>query len=116
MSSYLYHVIQKFTRFYILTFFQAFTGSILVEQVPFGEFHHKKQTLGYEKGYAVRALLPQSSSNVASQQSYPLTAFQSTSEQGDFAALSHNAKSKVPKWVEYDRKVYLIGRRPVWRL
>ncbi|CAL8469429.1 g8970 [Coccomyxa elongata] len=74
-------------------------------KVRFGEFHHKKQTLGYEKGYAVRALLPKSSSNVASQQSYPFTAFQSTSEQGDFAALSHDAKSKVPKWVEYDRKV-----------
>ena len=92
---------------YIITLFEAFTGKSFVEQVPFGEFHHKKQTLAYEKGYAVRALLSQSSSDVTIQENKPLTASQSTGEQLDIEASSHDAKSKVPKWVEYDRKVHI---------
>ncbi len=106
-ATYLFLVIHTLICLYIITLFEAFTGKTFVEQVPFGEFHHKKQTLAYEKGYAVRALLSQSSSDVTIQEYKPITASQSTGEQRDIAALSHDAKSKVPKWVEYDRKVHI---------
>ncbi len=73
--------------------------------MPYGEFHHKQQTLTYEKGYAVRALLTHSNENVDSHPPEMPVDYSSAGKEATAPPVSHDAASKLPKWVEYDRKV-----------
>jgi hypothetical protein len=74
-------------------------------QVPFGEYHYKQQTLTYEKGYAVRALLTHSNENANTINPDTSIDLRSTCGEANCSPISQDARSRLPKWVEYDRKV-----------